>query len=310
MVISASLQEFNGDDEFVGSNPTEAAMITYWLKKRHIFGDLKIEVYDAQGALVSTVPGSKRAGLNRVAWPMRLPPPKLPPASALAPAFFGPRVGEDTYTLKLVKGSTAVDGAVTLVADARTPHPPEARALQQRTALELYEELSSLTYLVDSLIELRDQARERAARLPARDTLHRRLESFAGELERLRPTLVSTSEAGWLSGDEQLREKLASLYSSVTGFEGRPTASQLARLAALKRQLAAARQRVEALQSREVAALNSALQTKKMQPLVALSKEAWQQRQTVGAPGGGAHHAASAVVFTRLFSAFSATLAR
>ncbi len=310
MTIPGRLQEFNGDDEFVGSNPPEAAMITYWLKKRHIFGDLKLELYDSQGALVSTVPGSKRAGINRVAWPMRLPPPKLPPASALAPAFFGPRVGEGTYTVKLVKGSTTVHDAVTLVADPRTPHSPEHRALQQRTAMRLYEELSALTYLVDSLVELRDQARERASRLPARDTLRRRLEGFAGDLEALRHTLVSTSDAGWLSGDEQLREKLAGLYSAVTGFEGRPTASQLGRLEVLTRQLAAARGRCESLQTREIGALNRSLAGKKLEPLAPLSREAWQQRQTAAASGGGFPHPASARFFARLFAAFSATLAR
>jgi len=310
MTIPGRQQEFNGDDEFVGPTLPEAAMITYWLKKRHIFGDLKVEVYDAEGKLVSTVPGSKRAGLNRVPWPMRLPPPKLPPASALAPAFLGPRVKEGTYTLKLVKGSTTVEGAVTLLADARTPHPPEDRALQQRTAMRLYQELEELTYLVDSVIELRDQARERAARLPARDPLRRRLQRFADELEGMRSTLVSTSEAGWLSGDEQLREKLASLYSAVTGYEGRPTASQLARLEVLTGQLGAARERFQRLQARELGGLNGALAGKGVQPLAPLSREAWQQRQTAATPGGGAFHPASAGVFTRLFAGFWATLAR
>ena len=57
---------FNGDEEFVGRNPPEAASITYWLKKRHLIGDLKVEVYDAQGKLISTIPGTKRVGINRV----------------------------------------------------------------------------------------------------------------------------------------------------------------------------------------------------------------------------------------------------
>ncbi len=310
MTIPVSLQEFKGDDEFLGATPPEAAMVTYWLKKRHIFGDLRLEFYDAEGALVSTVPGSKRAGLNRVPWPMRLPPPKLPPASALAPAFLGPRVREGSYTVKLVKGSATVQQTVTLVADPRTPHAPEDRALQQRTAMRLYEELSELTYLVDSLIHLRDQARERASRLAARDPLRRRLEGFADELEALRPSLVSTSEAGWLSGDEQLREKLASLYSAVTGYEGRPTASQLARLEVLTRQLAAARQRFDSAQSREIGALNRALEKEKLEPLSPLSREMWQQRQTTAVAGGGSFHPTSAALFARFFAAFSATLAR
>ena len=307
MTIPSAAQEFNGDDEFVGSNSAEAAVVTYWLKKRHIFGDLKLEFYDSQGALVSTVPGSKRAGLNRVAWPMRLPPPKLPAASALAPAFLGPRVPEGTYTVKLVKGSTTVEGTVTLIADPRTPHSAEQRAVQQRTAMRLYEELSALTYLVDAVVELRDQARERVSRLPARDPLRRALEGFATELDALRATLVSTSEAGWLSGDEQLREKLADLYSAVTGYEGQPTASQLARLEVLTRRLAAAQDRFESLQTREVGKLNCSLAGKKLPPLAPLSQAAWQERQSTAA-GGGSAHPASARFFARLFTAFSATL--
>src|SRR5215208_7601806 len=35
----------NGDAEFVGRNPDGAAVITYYQRRRHIFGDLKIEVF-------------------------------------------------------------------------------------------------------------------------------------------------------------------------------------------------------------------------------------------------------------------------
>ena len=137
MVLSGMQGWFGSDDEFVGRNPNEAATIDYWLKKRHLFGDLKIEVYDADGELITTRPGKKRRGLNRVGWPMRLKPPKVPPATALVPAFVGPRVPEGTYTFKLIKGKETLDGTVELVADPRKPHPKEDRLLQQKTALEI-----------------------------------------------------------------------------------------------------------------------------------------------------------------------------
>ena len=72
MVIPAFEFDFSGDEEFLGQNPPEAAAITYYLKKRHMIGDLKLEVYDSAGKLISTVPGGKRKGINRVYWPMRL----------------------------------------------------------------------------------------------------------------------------------------------------------------------------------------------------------------------------------------------
>src|SRR4029077_2209568 len=52
----------NGDAAFVGPNPTDEAVFVYYQKKRHIFGDLKIEVLDSTGKVVGTIPSSKRRG--------------------------------------------------------------------------------------------------------------------------------------------------------------------------------------------------------------------------------------------------------
>ena len=74
----------NGDAAFVGANPPDGAVITYYQRTRHIFGDLKIEVLDASGKVIGTIPSSKRRGLNRVTWAMRLPAPKVPTAATAA----------------------------------------------------------------------------------------------------------------------------------------------------------------------------------------------------------------------------------
>src|SRR5207247_1378333 len=68
----------NGDAAFAGDNPTDEAVITYYQQKRHIFGDLKVEVLDQDGKLLSVVPSSKRRGLNRATWSMRLKAPRVP----------------------------------------------------------------------------------------------------------------------------------------------------------------------------------------------------------------------------------------
>src|SRR4029077_3984215 len=83
----------NGDATFVGPNPPDEAVITYYQRRRHIFGDLKIEVFDQAGKLVATVPSSKRRGLSRVTWSMRVKAPTVPPAASVAfGAAFGARV--------------------------------------------------------------------------------------------------------------------------------------------------------------------------------------------------------------------------
>ena len=277
MTIPSISWPFSGGGEFGGQNPPEAATIAYYMKRRHLFGDLKVEVYDEEGELLKTVPGTKRRGINRVEWPMRLPPPKVPPATNLVPAFEGPRVPEGSYAVKLVKGDTTLEGRVELVPDPRSPHSAEDRLLQQETALELYRRLEDMTYLVDAVVDLRDQARERADAVE-RDRLTERLEGYADELEEFRSTLVSTSEAGWLSGDEKLREHLGALYGAVNGFTGRPTDSQLDRLEELSAELDAAFERFDAMAVRR-SELDGPLERAGAERLTLLTREAWEERE-------------------------------
>jgi len=276
MVLSGGLSWFGSDDEFVGQNPPESASIDYWLRKRHLFGDLKIEVFDADGELLTTLPGRKRRGLNRVGWPMRLPAPTVPPATALIPAFQGPRVPEGTYTIRLTKGKAVLEGDVTLVADPRNPHPREDRLLQQRTALHVYDLLEELTFLADSVTGLRDQAEDRAGGLSGRD--RDRLEAFRRGLAELHDTLVVTSDAGMLSGQEKLRERLGNLYGAVSGYDGRPTDSQLRLLERLEAELADRRGTFESLAA-DLDDLNRRLERRGLDPLTALTREEWEERQ-------------------------------
>jgi len=285
MTIAATLQGFGGDDEFVGRNPREAAVITYWLKKRHLFGDLKVEVYDADGTVIMTLPGSKRVGINRVEWPMRLKAPKVPPASSLVPAFQGPRVAEGTYKVRLVKGKASYDGEVSLVADPRTPHSAADRAVQQSTAMRLYSDLERLTYLVDTLVSVRDQARARAGLPAARGRTARLLGGWADELEALRAEIVSTSEAGMLSGEEKLRERLGELYGDVAGYDGRPTDSQLGRADQLEAALVEAEARFGELTGARLNELNTRLERAKLEPVTAQSKQQWEAAQEAAGAG-------------------------
>ncbi|MFL6261175.1 MAG: WD40/YVTN/BNR-like repeat-containing protein [Thermoanaerobaculia bacterium] len=281
MTIPASVQDFPGDDEYVAFNPDEAATITYYLKKRHIFGDLKVEVYDSKGQLLSTLPAGKRRGINRVSWPMRLPPPKLPPANSLVLgsqyALLGPRVPLGTYTVKLIQGDKTYTSQVELVPDPRSTHSVEDRAAQNETALALYGMLSRLTYVADTVQGLEDGAKERAGKLPAGDRLRRQLEALAGSLETFRATLVATGPGGWLSGEEQLREKMAKVYGSVNGYDGRPTQSQNEQVKVLGGQLTQAESKLAAVQSGEVAAANRELEKRKLPPLKAKTREEWEK---------------------------------
>ncbi len=285
MIIPNQLQWFPADHEFVGENPPEAAWITYYLKKRHLFGDLKIEVYADDGELITTIPGAKRRGLNRVVWPMRLKPPKFPAATSLVPGFLGPRVKEGKYKIRLIKGKETLEGEVELVADPRSPHSAEDRALQQEKALELYHLLGELTYLAESLEALRDGAEERAGSDELRPADAAKLTGLSEAAEELRATLVSTHPAGMLSGEERLRETLGNLYGKISSFEGRPTDSQLAQLGKLVADLDAAEQGIEDFFATELPAANRILERRGLEPLSRLSREDWEAKEVGGGTG-------------------------
>lgn len=285
MISGSPLQSFGSSDQFVAFNPPEAAVITYWLKKRHLFGDLKINVYNQDNELIISLPGSKRVGINRVEWPMRLKAPKLPAATSLAPAFIGPRVPEGKYRIELVKGKQTLQGNVELVPDPRTPHNAEDRKTQQELALRLYAMLSDLTYISESVTSLADKAKEHAETLDGRDA--KKLNEFAEKINEFNSTLVSTSKAGFLSGDEQLREKISNVYGGVTNYDGRPTDTQLRLTDEYAADLITAETNAAKLIEKELSSVNRILEKHELPVLERMSREDWED-QSEGLRGTGA----------------------
>ena len=231
MVIPVFEFGFNGDGEFVGESPADVAHVTYYLKRRHMFGDLKLEISDAAGKVLATLDGGKRRGINRVEWPMRLKAPKTAPGASLTPNLYsliGPRAEPGTYTVKMIKGKETYSSSFALQPDPRAKHLPADRALQRATVTKLYGLVERLATLVEGIIAARDKAR--ASGETAR----------ADEMERQRVSLVSSKQGEGISGEEKLREELGMLYGNVNMYEGRPTASQLTRMTVLEQQLAAA----------------------------------------------------------------------
>lgn len=291
MVLSGGLSEYSGHDEFVGSNPPEAASLFFYQKKRHIFGDLKIEIYDPQGQLVSTIPAPKVRGLNRADWPMRLPPPKMPPAATLVFAFLGPRVPEGVYTYKVIKGKETFEGTVNLVPDPRSPHSVEDRQSQQQTALDLYHKLQDLTYLVETLLDIRDQAEARAQEAGAKSGVGKKLQRYIDEVDELQSSLVSSS-AGVFADDPKLREDLGNLFGDIVRFDGRPTRSQLDRTEFLGEELERVKVSFATITTtRDLSQINSQLEGRGLDPIRVMSREQWDVEQEKS--GGGSTGVAS-----------------
>ncbi len=281
LALPASEQRFDGDSEFHGRTVPEAAAIVYYQKKRHIFGDLKLDIYDAKGQLLTSLQGDKRRGLNRLQWPERAKPPKMPPAAGLVEnefVFYGPQVQEGTYTVKLTKGKETYSSDVKLVPDPRTKSTAADRELQHKTVTQLYDMLAQLTYIVDATSELREQAKQRIA-AASDDKLKEQLNTLAQTLEDFRSSLVSVKEGGMITGEKKLREHLGELYGAVNAYSGRPTESQVENTSVLQKKLEEAGAQFKSIATAQVPSLNSALLGKNLEPLKVTSREDWDKKQ-------------------------------
>jgi photosystem II stability/assembly factor-like uncharacterized protein len=267
-----------GDAEFVGDNPTDEAVITYYQRRRHIFGDLKIEVLGPDGKLLGTLPSSKRRGLSRITWPMRLTPPRVPTAASAAfGAAYGPRVLPGTYTVKMTKDSQVYTTELHITADPRSTHTAEERRKQLDLAMKLHGQLGEMTFATDRINGLRLELEERATRLPDSDPLRARLRTAASQVDELRKKIVATKEGGAITGEERLREFLTELYGSVVFYEGLPSQAQEQRADALARELGDVVKDFDAWTAKELSGLNAELAKKNLEPLTMLTREEWEK---------------------------------
>jgi hypothetical protein len=269
----------NGDATFVGANPTDEAVITYYQQKRHIFGDLKIEILDEAGKVLSTVPSSKRRGLNRATWSMRLKAPRVPTAASAAfGAAFGPRVLPGTYTVKMTKDKNVYTTKLQITSDPRAKHTIDDRRAQFELSLKLYKLLGDMTFAVDRINGVRLALEQRATGLPANDPLAVRLRAASAQVDELRRKIVATKEGGAITGEERLRENLADLYGNVNNYEGRPAQTQVERTDAIARELSDVITNFDAWLTKEMTSINTALAGKHLEAIVPLTREDWEKR--------------------------------
>ena len=258
----------NGDAAFEGPNPPNEAVITYYQKKRHIFGDLKLEVLDAEGKVVGTIPSGKRRGLSRVTWSMRGKAPRIPPAaSGAGGATTGPRVLPGTYTVRMTKEKNVYTTPLQVVGDPRTKYSIDDRRAQFALATKLSSVLSGMTFAVDRMNAVRLALDDRASKLPANDSLRSRLYKASEQVDELRRKIVATKEGGMITGEERLREFVASLYGDVNVYDGRPTNMQTERAESLTRELNDVVAAFDRWTAKELPALNAALLKKQLQKI-------------------------------------------
>jgi len=168
--------------------------------------------------------------------------------------------------------------------DPRAKFTVAERTAQYELMGRLSALLNHMSWAVDAIIGVRDGAGQRAAKVAASDPLKKQLADLAAAMDAIRSKIVATKEGGAITGEERLREFVATVYGDVSSWDGHPTEAQVLRTETLTREL----EDVIAEFTKATAALagiNRDLQAKSAAPIMVLAEKDWQAGES-GAGGG------------------------
>ncbi|MFI5237107.1 MAG: WD40/YVTN/BNR-like repeat-containing protein, partial [Ignavibacteriales bacterium] len=208
----------SGDQEFFGSNSSSSAIITYYMQKRHVFGDMSIEIYNSSGELIKTLPAGKNKGINIVKWPIRKKPPKVK-ASSVTLAFrtaFGPTFPPGEYTVMIKKGDKSYEGKITLQTDTEAGHSAEEMKLQYATLNQSYTLLENISFTDKQATDLAEKLKSIKGKIKE-EQLAKKLNALTGRLEAMHKELVATNP-NRISGEIKLAEKVSDIYSGIINY--------------------------------------------------------------------------------------------
>ncbi|MCX7930477.1 MAG: glycosyl hydrolase [Chlorobi bacterium] len=269
--FESGFQEFSGSDHYVAPSPGDDAQFAYYLRSRHLIGQLRVEVLDSTGKLIATVPPSKRKGINRIGWGMRMNPPRV--ARSLNPGggSFGPIVLPGTYTVRITKGDRIVTVPLVIRHDTSSGLTLAERRANFSALMHLYGLIEETAFIVEQILALRDSLRTVAERLGG--NLAVTLRTRAEQLDSMYYTLVARKASLFADTEPQLREKLADLYSAVASYPGEPTNEQLHLIKQYSDRIADVGRWVQRFASEVLAPINVQLRAHGLYPIPLLTRE-------------------------------------
>lgn len=216
---------FGSETQFVGQNKRNAARIVYYLKKRHTFGKMKMEVQDKQGHKIADLNPKKSKGINVVYWNFNTYAPKTAEGKTLSfGGFTAPRVPAGDYKIVLTKGKKTYEHPIKVEYDPSALTTLKERKEQEtltKTLFNMTEDLAFMVYEINESIKIAKQ------QIDTNNKSKKAAQKAFDALNSLKKKLVITTGDNYVaSAEPELREKLAKLYGSVaTGYE-RVTQSQ------------------------------------------------------------------------------------
>ncbi len=229
---------FPDNGGWVVGNPENIPPIQYYLKERVSSGDVSIEIFDAAGKLVQKVPGTKRKGLNKVYWNLRMSPPKV--ASGGAKLDFGgftaPMVLPGNYTAKIKVGDKEYTQTIVTQHEDNNGFTLEDRKAQFNAAMQAYalhEQLAGVVNQIDEREKLINENKDKVKSANVKKVL----EDYTKKLASFKGTLLPMKKQSMFADEKRLREDITEVFSQLTGDEAKPSNLALGRLKNLENEI-------------------------------------------------------------------------
>ncbi len=260
------------ETQFVGPNPSTFATIPYYLKKRHIFGKMTMEIQDMDGNLLSELSPGKSKGVNAVTWYYTSKQPKVARGKSISyGGFTSLRVPAGTYKAVLKKGKETFETTITLVTDTSSLVTDEERKLNYKVSKELYdmtEQLAYLVYEIDETIMLAEKVQKE------KPDSKKVTQAVIDALNDFKKDLVVTTGDNYVGrAENELRENILDLYAKVANRYDAPTQAELDNLAVLKAEMQEAWNGMHAIHEKQIKSMNQYLDKNEIPKLSFMSFE-------------------------------------
>lgn len=241
---------FGNETQFVGPNRSTAARISYYLKKRHTFGKMEMEIQDLQGNKITTLTPGKSKGINVVTWQFNSVAPKMAEAKTLSFAGFTPkRVPAGKYKVVLTKGKETYEQIIELKYDETSLATLEERKEQEALTHTLFNMVEDLAFMVHELVETQKTALWVMENNPKGK---KDAQKLYDALETLRKSLVITTGDNYVaSAEPELREKMGELYANVASSYDQVSGAQKQNFELISEEFENAKKQYQAIKDKE-----------------------------------------------------------
>lgn len=208
------------------NNPPSTPTIDYYFKQRLSSGKVTVEIYDDKGALVQSIPGTIRRGINKVSWNLRGTPPKVAAGSTKmdGAGFTSPMVLPGTYTIKLKVKDKEYTSTVKCVHDNENKNlSTEDRKLVYDKSMQLLTLYNKVNKTIDSISLIQKVLKADTTAF----SKNKNAIAFYDDLQKAKSELMATKKASIFADEKRVREKISELYGNFCSMEAKPNATQI-----------------------------------------------------------------------------------